>query len=153
MKKIFTFLIAIATVSIASAQGYHDNDHSYDAQKGRNYSSNHRNDNSGYDRHDQGGYDHRDQNGYDRRDNTVRYDQRDKRGYNDWQRQEQINRINSEYDRQVSVCRDDHSISRRERNRRISRLNAERNQQLRSFGSGAAIGAVAGFVLGTIFSH
>jgi hypothetical protein len=150
MKKIFTILVAIATVSIASAQGYHDNDHSYSRQ---NYPSDHRYDNGAYDRRDDGGYDHHDQGGYDRRDNSVRYDQHRN---DDWQRQEQINRINDEYNRQVDVCRDDYSISRRERNRRIYRINAERYHQLRSFGSfapGAVAGAAAGFVLGSILSH
>lgn len=134
MKKIFTFLIAIATVSFASAQTYHDHNDDYAMQKDRYYSSDRRHDDRGYDRND----------------NAYGYE---RRGYNERQRQEQVYRINHEYDQRITVCQNDRNMSYRERDRRIYRLNAERNQKIRSFGSGAAVGAVAGFLLGTIFSH
>lgn len=135
MKKIFTFLIAIATVSFASAQGYHQPARSYNGHTDKQYADN---------RYNRNGYDHN----YDYRNGNY-----NNRAYNERQRQEQIDCINRDYDQRVDVYRNDRRISQRERERRIYQLNTERNQKLKSFGAGAAVGAIAGFVLGAILSH
>jgi hypothetical protein len=139
MKKIFTFLIAIATVSFASAQSYHQQDRTYNERSDKHYGDN---------QYDRKGQDH---NYYNRQ---VNYDNR---GYNERQsqiqRQEQIDCINRDYDQRIGVYRNDRRISQRERERGIYQINAERNQKLKSFGAGAAVGAIAGFVLGAIFTH
>ncbi len=134
MKKIFTFFIAIATVSFASAQSYRQPDRSYADRNEKHYSDNRYNKNV----HD-----------YDYRNSNYNNDNYGNYNYNDRRRQEQIGRINRDYDQRIDVCRNDRRISQRERERRVYQINTERNQKLKSFGAGA----VAGIVLGAILSH
>jgi hypothetical protein len=138
MKKIFTFLIAIASVGFASAQKYQP---AYSHQDGREqqYKS--------ADRYEKNNYDRDYRNGNDR-NNNYRKDYNDDR-----KRKQQIDRINRDYDQRIAVYRNDRRMAQRERERRIYQLNYERNQQLKSFGAGAAVGAVAGLLLGAILSH
>ncbi|MGC4037081.1 MAG: hypothetical protein QM764_14070 [Chitinophagaceae bacterium] len=131
MKKIFTFLIAIATVSFASAQSYRQPERSYQGHNEKQYAYN----------------DHNDRNGY------YNEKQRQQQIINERQRQEQIDYINRDYDQQINVYRNDRRMSQRERDRRIYQLNNERNIKLKSFGSGAAVGVFAGLILGSILSH
>ncbi|MES1226580.1 MAG: hypothetical protein ABUT20_64490 [Bacteroidota bacterium] len=135
MKKIFTFLTAIAIVRFASAQSYHQQDRSYAERNVEHYRNNH----------------------YDRDDHDRNYDYRNgnysSRGYNERQRQEQIDCINRDYDQRINAYQNDRRISKHERERRIYQINTERKQKLQSFGAGASVGAIAGLVLGAILSH
>ena len=142
MKKIFTFLIAIATVGFASAQDYRRQDHSFNEWNEKQHSSADRHDN----RHDDNAYS-KEYGPYNY--NNGRYNDQ----YNERRRQEQIDCINREYDQRINTYRNNHRMSQRQRDRRIYQLNVERNQELKPFGTGAVVGAVAGFVLGTILSH
>ncbi|MDB5232977.1 MAG: hypothetical protein JWN76_3782 [Chitinophagaceae bacterium] len=64
------------------------------------------------------------------------------------QRQAEMARINSDYDRRINIYRNNRSLSSYERNNRINGLQQERNNQLKTIG-GALLGAVLGGIIGS----
>jgi|SRR6185437_3169249 len=72
---------------------------------------------------------------------------------NDRSRQGEYNRINQQYDQRINGYRNDRSINAYERDRRIRPVEMERQQSLGSFGGGAVVGGIAGFLLGVLVSH
>lgn len=71
----------------------------------------------------------------------------------DRNRQEDYNRINQQYDQKINSYRNDRSINVYDRDRRIHEAEMERQQSVNSFGGGAIVGGVAGFLLGVLVSH
>ncbi|HEY5393054.1 MAG TPA: hypothetical protein VIJ57_13100 [Hanamia sp.] len=71
----------------------------------------------------------------------------------DRNRQVEYDRINQQYDQRINGYRNDRSINAYERDRRIRAAEMERQQSLRSFGGGAVVGGIAGFLLGVLVSH
>jgi len=72
---------------------------------------------------------------------------------NDRNRQVEYDRVNQQYDQRINGYRNDRSINAYERDRRIRAAEMERQQSLRSFGGGAIVGGIAGFLLGVLVSH
>lgn len=145
MKKIFILLLSLGSLSTVFAQSnrYDGGNHggysqSNDDHRDRDYRS------SGYDNRN-GSYDNRNGN-YDNR-NSGPYDNRNVR--NDRQRQQEIDRVNRDYDNRIDTYRRDRSISQYERNRRINDLERERSSKIKSFAGGLILGGV----LGVILSH
>jgi len=151
MKKIFILLLSLGSLSTVFAQSnrYDGNPGGYsqsnDDHRDRDYRS------TGYDNRN-GSYDNRN-NGYDNRNggydnrNSAPYDNRNVR--NDRQRQQEIDRVNRDYDSRIDNYRRDRSISQYERNRRINDLERERSSKIKSFAGGLILGGV----LGVILSH
>jgi hypothetical protein len=84
--------------------------------------------------------------------NDHSYNQQDRR-YDERNHQADVDRINREYDQRIGGYRNDRSINSRERERRISIAERERQQKVSSFGGGVAVGAIAGVLLGVLLSH
>jgi DUF4097 and DUF4098 domain-containing protein YvlB len=140
MKKLFTLLFAIGTVTIASAQsGFNRNGYDNDRRYNENIRS---------DKNDKWN----DQRGYDR-NNDRDYNRGYDRGYNERKRQEEAMRIRREYDMKIQRYRNDRHITTYERNKRIVIIEKERDNKLRSVLGGAAVGAVAGAIIGAIIAH
>ncbi len=133
MKKIFALLIAVTFVTVGFAQQRNDQ---------RSFRNNDQ-----YSRIQQ-----RDQPGrsYQYEDNSYRGNDR---GYNERDRREQMDRVNREYDMRINSYRNDRSINTYERNRRIGQAERERSAKIKSFGSGIAVGAIAGVLLGVLLSR
>ena len=72
---------------------------------------------------------------------------------NDRNRREAYDHMNQEYDQRVAECRNDRSLSRRERDRKIREIEQERQASMRSFGNGAIVGGIAGLVVGLLIGH
>lgn len=72
---------------------------------------------------------------------------------NDRNHQADYDRINRQYDQKINGYRNDRSLSRNDRDRRIHEAEMERQQSLKSFGGGAIVGGIAGFLLGVLVSH
>ena len=72
---------------------------------------------------------------------------------NDRNRQVEYDRINRQYDQRINGYRNDRSLSAHDRDRRIRGAEMERQQSLKSFGGGAIVGGIAGFLLGVLVTH
>ncbi len=135
MKKIFTLIIlATALAFTASAQNRNDR---YNQQPYPVYQQN-----NNWNRNDQ--YDRRD-NGYNNRDNRGRRN-------DDYNRQAEYDRMNQQCDQRIEGYRNDRSLSRYERDRRIQEVEYERQQKARSFGKGVVVGGIAAILLGVLIA-
>ncbi|MGC4099797.1 hypothetical protein [Ferruginibacter sp.] len=72
---------------------------------------------------------------------------------NDRERQEAYDRMNHDYDKRISDYRNDRSLNKFDRDRKIREAEMERQQKSKSFGKGLAVGAIAGILLGAILGH
>jgi hypothetical protein len=148
MKKIFAFAIAFLSVTALFAQSRNNRyDRNYNESgnvvSGRDYSS-----------HKYNGYSSHNDNGYSSHNEVYNYpNQRNNDRYNDQRKREEMDRINSDYNRRINDYRNDRSINAYERDRRIREAENERSEKLRSFAGGAVVGAVAGVLLGMVLSH
>lgn len=133
MKKLIIILIAAISFNAASAQIRNDSYHT----PGRRQVTQTR-DNSNY--NDQ----HR-SNDYAYNKNNGRNDDRN--------RQAVYDRMNQQYDQRINGYRNDRSLSRYDRDRRIHEAEQERQQQSRSFGTGLVVGGIAGLLLGVLAGH
>lgn len=167
MKKIFTMLVCLGTLTTLSAQynnhssqsngrNVADHDRNYGQPSHDNNATNnsygygdHQQNNSNIGNHDR---DHAQPN-YDYGSNGGRYtqqdDRRENRRYNDNQRREEMDRVNRDYERRINNYRYDRSLNNYERNRRIQEMQRERNTKLKSFGAGAIVGGILGVILGS----
>lgn len=134
MKKLIIILIAAISFNAASAQSQNSSRYSQDRrQVMQNDSRNYNNAN---------------------RSNHYAYDNNNNHQWkNDRDRQDAYDRMNRQYDQKIDGYRNNRSLSSNERNRRIREAERERQQQSKSFGTGAIIGGVAGFLLGVLASH
>ena len=71
----------------------------------------------------------------------------------DHNRHADYDRINQQYAQRINGYRNDRSLSAFDRDRRIHAAEMERQQSLKSFGGGAIVGGIAGFLLGVLVSH
>ncbi len=133
MKKIFTLILIAAGLLFFNAAS---------AQK-RNGRYN-----------DQGGYqvnqpsDQWNQNG---RQQSKGYGYNNQRGRNnDYKRQAEYDRMNQECDQRIEGYRNDRSMNRYERNRRIQEVEMEREQKRKAFGNGMVVGGIAAILLGVL---
>jgi Ni/Co efflux regulator RcnB len=141
MKKLFTFLLTVGSFTAVFAQDHRGND---------------RDNNRNSSRYEQP------------RNNDVAYNNPQSRGYgnntvysnhapasrpgNDWERQQELDRMNRDYDRRITDYRNDRSLSSYERNRRINDVERERKEKSGSFAKGAVVGGIAGVLLGVLLS-
>lgn len=134
MKKLIVLLIAFTSFTAAFSQKGYNQDHS------RGY----KNQENVYKKtSDQ----YHDRNGWQNRD------YQNKHAINERERQMEMDRVNRDYDRRIDSYRHDRSLNRREREQRIRMAEAQRNEKMRSFGTGAIIGAVAGIIIGSLAAH
>jgi hypothetical protein len=68
-------------------------------------------------------------------------------------RRAEIDRVNRDYDQQISRYRNDRFMNNYDRDRRIAEAQRERQQKISSFGKGIVTGAIVGLIAGAIFSH
>jgi len=109
MKKIFTIILAAAgTIGAASAQSKHDQNVAYN-DRARPA--------SGYDDHGSYG-----------KSKTANYNDR-YGSYNE--NQQQVERINREYDQKIAFVKNNRRLNRREKERQIGWLQEQRNEELR----------------------
>ena len=134
MKKIIILAIAIVFFNTAFSQNH--NDHNRSNEPYRSAPAMNKTNDHGWQSHDR-------QNQYS--DNN--------RTYNGRNRQAEIDRVNRDYDQRIYNYRHDRAINRYEREKRIRQAESERATRLKSFGTGALVGAVAGLVLGALISH
>lgn len=133
MKKLIIMLIAAISFNAASAQSrsnrYQQQDRKQVTQvkDNRNYNDQSRSNDYAYNNN-----------------NGQKYDRN---------RQADYDRINRQYDQKINGYRNDRSLSRNDRDRRIHEAEMERQQSLKSFGGGAIVGGIAGFLLGVLVSH
>ena len=134
MKKLIIILITAISFNAASAQSRNSSRYSQDRRQAmQNDSRNYNNAN---------------------RSNDYAYDNNNNHQWkNDRDRQDAYDRMNRQYDQKIDGYRNNRSLSSNERNRRIREAERERQQQSKSFGTGAIIGGVAGFLLGVLASH
>jgi len=141
MKKIIAFTIGLFSVTVIFAQSHDRNDRFRNYNEsggivlGRGYDS----------PNDRYGYNSPNVYNYPSQGNDNRYDEQ--------RRREEMDRINSDYDRRVDEYRRDRSIDAYERDRRIQQTEYERREKLKSFAGGAVVGAVAGVLLGAVLNH
>lgn len=133
MKKLIIILIAAVSFNAASAQSR--NDH-YQQQDRKAVTQSR--DNQNY------------HNQYHSNDYAYNNNSGQK---NDRNRLADYDRINRQYDQRINVYRNDRSISVYERDRRIHEVELQRQQSLKSFGGGAIVGGIAGFLLGVLVAH
>lgn len=133
MKKIFALLITMGSLTTVFAQ---DRDH--DRDKDRSFG-----------RTETVRYDNR-QPGYGQDRNSYGYPSNDR---NDRARQEELDRLNRDYDRRINDYRNDRNLSAYERDRRIQEAERERKEKAGSFAKGAIVGGVAGVLLGVLLGH
>jgi|SRR6185437_356729 len=132
MKKLIIVLIAAVSFNVASAQSRNDHYQQQDRKQitqsrdNQKYAQSHSNDYAYNNNHGQ----------------TI-----------DRNRQATYDRINRQYDQRIILYRNDRSLSAHDRDRRIHDAEMERQQSLRSFGGGAIVGGVAGFLLGVLVTH
>jgi len=138
MKKLFALMIAVTTVTVGFSQQGYPNNRGNDNNR---YTVSHQQNGGGYNQRD----DHTTSGNNDRRFNDRRV--------NDRQRQQEIDRMNRDYDRRVNEYRNDRRLSQRDRDRRIYEVEQERSSRVGNFGKGLAVGAVAGVLLGVILAH
>jgi DUF4097 and DUF4098 domain-containing protein YvlB len=132
MKKLIIILIAAISFSAASAQSRNNSHYTQDRRQvtqkdSRNYNNANRSNDHAYNNNNQWKNDRDRRNAYDG--------------------------MNKQYDQKINGYRNDRSLSANERDRRIREAEQERQQQSKSFGTGAIIGGVAGFLLGVLVSH
>lgn len=132
MKKIFILLLSLVSISSVFAQSGRGHFDSRDSRYNNTY------DNRSY------SYDNR---GARNNPSPVVYDNRDHRS--DWQRQQEIDRINHDYDQRIDGYRRNRSISVYERDRQIRMLQQERSSKLKNFAGGLIVGGL----LGVLLSH
>ena len=132
MKKLIIILIAAVSFNAASAQGWNNSYGKQDRKQviqtrdNHNYAQNHSND-----------YAYNNNNG-------QKYDRN---------RQVEYDRINRQYDQRIIGYRNDRSLSARDIDMRIHDAEMQRQQSLKSFGGGAIVGGIAGFLLGVLVTH
>ena len=132
MKKLFTMiLIAAGTISFASAQNRNENYYKQDRYQTMQTRDNRYSD--------------------QRQSNDWAYNNNGRN--DDRNRQTESDRINQQYDNRIKDYRNDHSINRYERNRRMWQPEQERQQQSKTFGKGMVVGGAVGLLLGAILSH
>jgi len=137
MKKLIIILIAAISFNAASAQS-RDN---------------------GYQRHDRWQVTQNNNRSYNdqHRSNDYGYNNNNNNNNNQWKndrdRQAAYDHMNNQYDQRIDGYRNDRSLSPYKRDRQIRQAEQERQQQSRSFGTGAIVGGVAGFLLGVLVSH
>ncbi|MEP7144948.1 MAG: hypothetical protein ABI707_18835 [Ferruginibacter sp.] len=136
MKKLYLFLFTLVTITTVSAQQGRRNDE----RNPGNYNQT-RDMAMNNDRYSPA-------NGYG---HVSRGSDRDNR-YNEIKRQQEIERLNRDYDNKIRDYRNDRSINQRERERRISQTERERSQKIKSFAGGAVVGALAGILLGALIA-
>lgn len=142
MKKIFTLMLIAAgmfSFNAASAQYRNDrygNQNSYPVNQ-----SNGQWNNNGHQQNKDYGYDN------NRRRN------RDYNRQEEYRRQQEYDRMNQQCDEQIQVYRNDRSLNRYERDRRIQQVEYERQQKSKVFGKGLVVGGIAAIVIGAIFAH
>ena len=132
MKKLIVILIAAISFSAVSAQS-RDNSHYMQDRRQVTQRDNHNYNNAN-------------------RSNDYAYNNNNQ-WKNDRDRQNAYDRMNKQYDQKINGYRNDRSLGANERDRRIREAGQERQQQSKSFGTGAIIGGVAGFLLGVLVSH
>ena len=133
MKKLIIILVAAVSFNAASAQNmnasYHQQDRRQEIQT-------------------------RDDHIYNNQYHSNDYGFNNNRGQKiDRSRQGEYDRINQQYDQRINGYRNDRSINGYERDRRIHGAEMERQESLRSFGGGAVVGGIAGFLMGVLVSH
>ena len=133
MKKLIIILAAVLTVGVASAQNRHDD---YD-NRDRYQPTQDRGD---WNNNDQGQWRDRDYG-----NNNRRYEQA--------RRQAEYDRMNQQYNERINRYRNDRSMDRYERQRRIEEAERERQQKSKSFGKGLIVGGLAALVIGAIISN
>lgn len=136
MKTLFTFLLTVGSLTSVLAQDRYDNDKPDDRYNRRTeaVAANNR------------------QRPADR---TTVYNQPSpaQRDREERARQQEVDRINRDYDRRVDDYRKDRSLSPYERDRRIAQAEQERKEKTNSFIKGAVAGGIAGVLLGVLISH
>jgi hypothetical protein len=148
MKKIIAFAITFLSVTAIFAQSRKD-DRSYNQSRQVILGNDHNSRNDSY----ASGRNNDRNVGYNQRnDRNDGYAQRNDR-YSEQQRREEMDRVNSDYDRRINDYRNDRSINTYERDRRIYQAENERKEKLKSFAGGAVVGAIAGVLLGVVLSH
>jgi hypothetical protein len=155
MKKIFTMILfAAGTISFAAAQSYNHKASGYTDDK---KISNNRdipvayNKNTDYNKQDRyqpvqtkDNWQNKDQH----QTNDLAYGRKD-----DHDRQADFDRMNKQYDQKINDYRNDRSMSRFDRDRKIREAEQERQQQSKGFGKGLAFGGIAGVLFGAIMNH
>ncbi|MEO9032573.1 MAG: hypothetical protein ABI285_04975 [Ginsengibacter sp.] len=132
MKKLIIILVAAFSLSAASAQSRND---SYSKQD--RYPVNQTKDNR-----------YNSQQNYS---NDYAYNSKGRN--DDRSRQADYDRMNQQYDQKINGYRNNRSLNTYERDRRINLVDQERQQRSRSFGSGVAVGGIAGLLLGVLIGH
>ncbi len=132
MKKLIIILIAAFSLSAASAQSMNDNYNKQDR-----YQVNQTRDNR--------------YNSQQNRSNDYSYSNQSRN--DDRRRQVDYDRMNQQYDQKINGYRSERSMSNFVRDRRINQVEQERQQRSGSFGSGVAIGGIAGLLLGVLIGH
>lgn len=130
MKKLIIILVAAISFNAASAQSRNDR---YQQQDHRRVTQ--ARDNQNYAQYHPNNYSYNNGQKYDRK-HQAEYD-----------------RINRQYDQRINKYRNDRSLSAYDRDRRIHEAELERQQSLKSFGGGAIVGGIAGFLLGALVTH
>lgn len=130
MKKLIIILIAAVSFNVASAQSrndrYQQQDRKQVTQTRDNQNYAHSNDYAYNNNHGQ----------------TI-----------DRNRQVEYDHMNRQYNQRIQLYRNDRSLSAFDRDRRIHEAEQERQQSLKSFGGGAIVGGVAGFLMGVLVTH
>jgi len=137
MKKIFTLLVAFFALTSVFAQS---------GRRDGNYGN-------GYSTYDRGSYNQP----YRSADNYNNYNSYDNRGSHqgyggssyDRHRQEDMDRINREYDNRINDYRRDRSLNNYERERRIYSMQRERNEKLKLIGGGLIVGGILALIAGS----
>lgn len=139
MKKIFTMiLVAAGLLSFSAASAQYRNER-YGNQNG--YPVNQSNgqwNNDGPCQNKDYGYDNQ------RRRN------RDYNRQDEYRRQQEYDRMNQQCDERVEGYRNDRSLTRYERDRRIQQVEYERQQKAKSFGKGVVVGGIAAILIGVL---
>ena len=115
MKKIFTILLAVGTVSFASAQSSHNNNWGQDQRSTS---------------HDVA-YGQRQGSGFHNNNNNV--GTYDSHSFGSRDKDEQNGRINRQFDQQVNADKWDRQMRQGERNRQIRFRERQRDEQMRDF--------------------
>ena len=140
MKKLYILVIALVSTGSLFAQD-HDRNH---GQK-----DNDRNNQQQQWSHQEqyGGY--KDQG----HQNNDRYYNERQEQMREQDRRAAIEGVNRDYDQRIYGYRNDRSMNRYERERRIAQAQRERQQKIGSFGKGMVAGAVVGLLAGVLLSH
>lgn len=135
MKKVFAFALSLSIFGAVAAQpGRYDKDNKWN--KNDRYEAPKKQDNR---------YDDKRVAVYNPRDS--RYD--NNKRMNDRERQQEIDRINRDYDRRVAEYRSNRRMSQRDRDYQIQVVEKERSSKLKPFLGSVLLGGI----LGAIISH